>query len=362
MVAAGEPLPSSATGHAEWALAVVAILSRLFAPLMLLAPRSWPLFGVVTGETVAFALVCLNRRAIPAWAARADMLAVVLALWPGGLVLQGAAYNYMSVAIPVAGLAPWSLPSALGVATVAAAAATANRLAGFDLGEVPDVLNPIAIAFVSWVIARSIRVTAAQLDERWRLAAAAAAALAEERERVRRTVALRGRLVSVMEWLAGPNVVADERVRGWLREETEWLRRFVATGAPEPTGDLLAELRKVLGEKESTGLRVHADWPPGEPRLRADRVHALSGAVREALTNVTKHAGTTEAWLTVRAEPDAVAVEISDHGKGFDPATTPAREGGRLSIRQRILDVGGRVEIDSAPGAGTRVLLWVPEG
>jgi signal transduction histidine kinase len=51
---------------------------------------------------------------------------------------------------------------------------------------------------------------------------------------------------------------------------------------------------------------------------------------------------------------------VKDDGTGFDPAT--AREGMGLSrsVRGRVADVGGRVEVDSAPGRGTEVRLWVP--
>lgn len=362
-------LPSNATGHVEWGIAVVAVLTRLFAPLMFVAPlldapRSWPLLGifcVATAESLAFALLCLRRRRIPAWAALVDMLAVAATLWPATILLgePSPTYNYLMVAVPVAGLAPWSLPAAVGVGATTATAATAN-LADAGWGDVPDLLNPVGITLIAWLMATSLRVTATRLDERWRRAAQVAAALAAERERVRRSVALRGRLLSVLEWLSSTNVVADERVRGWLHEETEWLRRFVTTGTGEWAAGLLTGLRKVVAEKESTGLRVNVTWPVDEPPLRPDRVQALSGAVREALTNITKHAGATAAHLVVHKTSDEVVVEISDEGRGFDPATTPPREGTRLSIRQRVTDAGGQAEIDSAPGRGTRVRLRMP--
>jgi signal transduction histidine kinase len=83
-------------------------------------------------------------------------------------------------------------------------------------------------------------------------------------------------------------------------------------------------------------------------------------AVREALTNVAKHAGPAGVVVAGRPSGDGFAVEVVDTGRGYDPASTPGRVGQARSIRERIRGVGGHVEIESAPGAGTRVRLWVP--
>ena len=70
--------------------------------------------------------------------------------------------------------------------------------------------------------------------------------------------------------------------------------------------------------------------------------------------------------VTVFAEPDdagaGVCCSVHDDGSGFEPAT--AREGVGLSrsIRGRMEEVGGRVEIESRPGSGTEVRLWLPCG
>ena len=51
---------------------------------------------------------------------------------------------------------------------------------------------------------------------------------------------------------------------------------------------------------------------------------------------------------------------VKDDGSGFDPATTAEGVGLSRSIRGRMAEVGGRVEVRSAPGQGTEVLLWLP--
>ncbi len=97
------------------------------------------------------------------------------------------------------------------------------------------------------------------------------------------------------------------------------------------------------------------------PRSTAAVVDALAGAVGEALSNAGKHGGAGR--VTVFAEPldDGVMFcSVKDDGPGFDADATPEGEGLGRSVRGRIAEVGGRVEIDGRPGRGTEVRCWVP--
>jgi signal transduction histidine kinase len=98
------------------------------------------------------------------------------------------------------------------------------------------------------------------------------------------------------------------------------------------------------------------DLPPVDPVV-AD---ALIGAIGEALTNAGKHGSATT--VTVFAEPtdDTLFCSVKDDGVGFDPATAAEGVGLSRSIRDRIAEVGGRVEIDGNPGRGAEVRCWVP--
>jgi signal transduction histidine kinase len=95
---------------------------------------------------------------------------------------------------------------------------------------------------------------------------------------------------------------------------------------------------------------------------------SLFQSVRELLFNVVKHAGVDEATVSLSQVPrprPSVMVEVTDRGRGFEPAKrrlVPTEEGGfgLFSIRERIDLIGGRVEVASSPGKGTRVTLSVP--
>ena len=110
------------------------------------------------------------------------------------------------------------------------------------------------------------------------------------------------------------------------------------------------------------GLRTTVVVADDVPRVRPDAVEAAAGAVGEALANAAKHSGGSRA--TVYAEPDesggGVLVSVKDDGRGFDPAATREGLGTSASIRGRVSEVGGRVDVDGNPGRGTEVRLWLP--
>jgi signal transduction histidine kinase len=86
--------------------------------------------------------------------------------------------------------------------------------------------------------------------------------------------------------------------------------------------------------------------------------------VQEALTNIARHARTTESWVDLRIIPHeergpALDILIEDNGDGFDP-TTLHMSSGVSGMRERAIAVGGTLRIISRPGAGTRVEAHLP--
>lgn len=83
--------------------------------------------------------------------------------------------------------------------------------------------------------------------------------------------------------------------------------------------------------------------------------------VREAITNVARHATATTCRVSLRREDGKGWLEVADDGEGFD-ASEPAAPGhhGLANMRKRVDDLGGSVEITSAKGAGTRVSIALP--
>jgi two-component system, NarL family, sensor kinase len=85
---------------------------------------------------------------------------------------------------------------------------------------------------------------------------------------------------------------------------------------------------------------------------------------RELLGNVARHADAGEVALVVSQRDDRIVMEVADDGAGMDlkRRVVAVREGhiGLAASRERVEAVGGRLEIESMRGAGTRVVVTLP--
>ncbi|MBI2868813.1 MAG: hypothetical protein HYX96_03190 [Chloroflexi bacterium] len=83
--------------------------------------------------------------------------------------------------------------------------------------------------------------------------------------------------------------------------------------------------------------------------------------VQEALTNAARHAGITLVTVRCMVYDNTLHLNIEDGGRGFDlTRLSPGTSSGLSSMRERALLLGGRLEVDSAPGKGTRIFAELP--
>ncbi|HKE91807.1 MAG TPA: ATP-binding protein, partial [Gemmatimonadales bacterium] len=87
---------------------------------------------------------------------------------------------------------------------------------------------------------------------------------------------------------------------------------------------------------------------------------ALYRVGREALWNAVKHARARRVDVRLEAYGDSVELEIADDGVGFDPDGSFPGHLGLRSMHERAIGAGGSLEIVSARGGGTRVVVRVP--
>jgi signal transduction histidine kinase len=85
----------------------------------------------------------------------------------------------------------------------------------------------------------------------------------------------------------------------------------------------------------------------------------LLRVLREILTNARRHSGARKIEVRLRAEGDTLVVEVADDGRGFDPAVAQGGVG-LVGMRERVEELGGKIEVSSRPGNGTEVTVWVP--
>jgi signal transduction histidine kinase len=161
---------------------------------------------------------------------------------------------------------------------------------------------------------------------------------------------------------------AARKALGFIEEQIASLRSLISDLRPAVLDDLgLQPALEALADRmaSATSLNVALDVDlmsqAGEPRPRLipEIEDAIYRLVQETLTNVSKHADTNRAVVSVRESGGSVVVEVRDDGIGFDLDET-AGGFGLIGMRERAELVEGTLAVASAPGEGTTVTIVVP--
>ena len=238
------------------------------------------------------------------------------------------------------------------------------------------VLNYVVAGVATGIVSRVLVRSAADLAE-------ASENLMRERERAAR-LAEREKLArqihdSVLQSLAyvhkrgrelaaQPSVVpADVADLSGLaaRQEAE-LRALILRDpedAPVGRASLRQALEAVARDVDGVEVSVSSVGPVWWERRCIDEVAA---AVRQALENVARHSGARSATVFAERDDDEVVVSVRDDGKGFvyDEAELKAagKAGLLKSMKGRAEELGGRMQVTTAPGSGCEVEFRIPEG
>ncbi len=225
------------------------------------------------------------------------------------------------------------------------------------------------ISLATWYVSRS----------RYRLAlqrARAAHALEEERSRISRDmhdeVGASLTEISILSELArrGATVQSThlERIGDKSRATLDAIGEIV--WAIDPQNDrgerLVAYLRSYAGEfLDNVGLRATLSFPESEQvfDVSADFRRSVFLILEEALANTARHAGASAVDVTLRVDGSRLLLSIVDDGRGFSSVsvTEPGNgQDGLNNMARRASALGGTLQIVSAPGNGTRVVLDVP--
>lgn len=168
-----------------------------------------------------------------------------------------------------------------------------------------------------------------------------------------------------------PSVPAHE-ANEYFREISQRARDMVMAldeivWAVNPKNDNLGSLASYFCHYTEQFLRTanmgcRFDLAPALPELpvASDKRHSLFLALKEALNNAVRHSGASTVTLGIRVDEGNVRIEVADDGRGFDPASGHPGADGLVSMRTRLENLGGRCEITSQPGTGTRVQFFLP--
>jgi signal transduction histidine kinase len=154
------------------------------------------------------------------------------------------------------------------------------------------------------------------------------------------------------------SLASSDEILGYLREMTQQLRPRVLDDL-----GLAPALEWHLNRfQRQTGVQVALDCSLPPRRLSGDLETAVFRVVQEALTNVARHAGANAANVTVTTDGNKLIVEITDRGRGFDLDAVQARRDslGLTGLCERVILAGGRTEIFSRVGQGTRIHAEFP--
>jgi signal transduction histidine kinase len=195
-------------------------------------------------------------------------------------------------------------------------------------------------------------------------------AVARERARMARELHdglatdLAGAISLFKVYLEGHRDVSDKTLANIfeiLERMLKQVRETLAELRPRPIGPegLVGDLRHQAGEfARLYGIRVEIATSGTEDILRPSQREVVNQVVREALTNVRKHSGSSICRVRMYFAARPFLVEVSDEGKGF--ASSQAHGYGLVGMRERAAGIGGRLEVVSTEGRGTTVFLFGP--
>jgi signal transduction histidine kinase len=146
-----------------------------------------------------------------------------------------------------------------------------------------------------------------------------------------------------------------ELTRGALAEmRTLLLELRPAALADAVLGDLLRQLGESITGRARIPVAVEVE---GECVLDPEVKVALYRIAQEALNNIAKHAGSSQASVNLLCQPGRVLLRVSDDGIGFDPQSIPPESLGLGIMRERAEAIGAALDIDSKVGHGAQVVV-----
>jgi len=163
-----------------------------------------------------------------------------------------------------------------------------------------------------------------------------------------------------------------QRALGLVQRTVRDARKVIANLRPTVLDDfgLAAAVRHEVDELREEGWQIDYEEGLGEERLPVVVETSLFRVAQEALTNARKHSGTSRARLELERVGETVRLQVRDYGEGFEPGAAAAAENGpgeRVGLsgmRERVLMLGGKLDLRSRPGEGTMVeaTIPIPEG
>ena len=159
-----------------------------------------------------------------------------------------------------------------------------------------------------------------------------------------------------------------ERLEDLAHRTVKEIRSMLFTLRPIilETEGLVAALNQYAENlRENDGLPVEVNAELYQDCLDIEAQGVVFAIVEEAVNNAKKHAQASRIWVRLAVRDDLFVAQVADNGRGFDVEAVESSYGSRgslgmVNLKERAALVGGTLNIESAPGRGTRITLLVP--
>jgi signal transduction histidine kinase len=265
--------------------------------------------------------------------------------------------------------------SATGLAVVGAGLLIPGP-GGLDLAQLRGGVAVVTV--IAWLIGHSIRQAQAHAELR-RAQAAAQTVMAERLQIARELHDMVAHSIGIIAIQAGaghrvfdasPDQARDAlaAIEATSRETLSGLRRMM-TGlrraepgpgpgqAPLGPAPGLADIEQLAAMTLETGVQVDVDWHGSQEPLPADIDLSAFRIIQEAVTNVVRHAGTSQCRVLIDQQDGQLSIEVTDSGRGGSAAGTGY---GISGMRERAALLGGDFSAGPRPGGGFRVTARLP--
>ncbi len=340
-----------------WSIgAVVAVVAALLFTVVAAVTRR-----LVRVANVTFALVFL----------------VVLVSWPFAVLHPSSnspwLYYMITIATAMAAIG-LSVPWAAGYLILIPLVYAVIRLTPAGGGLAPlkvslDSIYAVILGGAILVIITMLRAAAASVDEAQATAlegyAHAVRAHAMEAERVRVDAIVHDSVLTTLLYAARADTPEAQRLAATMASNAIGHLRDAALVSPDDGSAVrvtaLAQTMREAIEQLEGGFEITASRL-GTRSIPAVVAEGLKSAALQASVNSINHAGDgVTRTVRITSSEGGVQITVADDGRGFDPAQVPSeRLGVRVSIIELIANLGGVAQVESAPGAGTTVVIRWP--
>ena len=143
-------------------------------------------------------------------------------------------------------------------------------------------------------------------------------------------------------------------------EAVKAISESLRPSALDHVGLRVAMARDLEEFSQRSGVQCSLEGDDGALRLPPKRANAVYRIFHEGLTNVARHAQASRVTVSLAQEQEWLVLELRDDGVGFTPSVLDRGSLGLLSMTERAREIGGQLDIASAPGQGARLVMRAP--